>query len=476
MQQPSRHTVMVARGHARAPLLAFVTASCPAALTARERPAHLLVRRRRAGGDAVTAAMSWGERRPHEAQGVRRSRVKARRRRAPRRAGRRHCAPQARSRMTAARVPKSSNSFDANAPQRRRGWRPRRSTSRLRPSTSAADRVSFTDQHERRVSRIGARLCRAPCSTGGVTQSDDGGKAAADGTTKSERKLKRSSTMTQAKFAARMASKDAPQAQAKDRWLVATGVSGLVVLIVHDTILITLPAVYPHVGFFLRAAMTVNCAVLVGQLCVARRAGIAQFGAPPRPRRGTTTTRCSSARSRRCRRTSRTSSRTRCLQPLPRRGDDRRVATCRPPATRCRWTQRGDCRMGGYGAPPERDLSPYCYNVYTSYVGLFMFARLCDGTRLHAARRQPNAPRLPPDPLQVPVHAHRDVSSGSSALCQSGQPRGASRGRHRLADGPSGTSTHPVRCLMAFVGVGRRARLRRIVEVQQERPGDCSAR
>ena len=49
--------------------------------------------------------------------------------------------------------------------------------------------------------------------------------------------------------------------------------------------------------------------------------------------------------------------------------------------------QRGDCRMGGYGAPPERDLSPYCYNVYTSYVGLFMFARLCDGTRLGRGAR-----------------------------------------------------------------------------------------
>ena len=135
-----------------------------------------------------------------------------------------------------------------------------------RPSTSAAHRVSFTDQHERRVSQLGAAQRRRS-----VTQSDDGGKAAADGTTKSERKLKRSSTMTQAKFAARMASKmkhrqEDKRTKAKDRWLVATGVSGLVVLIVHDTILITLPAVYPHVGFFLRAAMTVNCAVLVGQL------------------------------------------------------------------------------------------------------------------------------------------------------------------------------------------------------------------
>ena len=191
-----------------------------------------------------------------------------------------------------------------------------------RPSTSAAHRVSFTDQHERRVSQLGAELVAtegevtAAQRRRSVTQSDDGGKAAADGTTKSERKLKRSSTMTQAKFAARMASKmkhrqEDKRTKAKDRWLVATGVSGLVVLIVHDTILITLPAVYPHVGFFLRAAMTVNCAVLVGQLCAA------QFGAqflraPARPALpGTTTTRtCSSARSRRCRRTSRTSSRT----------------------------------------------------------------------------------------------------------------------------------------------------------------------
>ena len=147
-----------------------------------------------------------------------------------------------------------------------------------RPSTSAAHRVSFTDQHERRVSQLGAELVAtegevtAAQRRRSVTQSDDGGKAAADGTTKSERKLKRSSTMTQAKFAARMASKmkhrqEDKRTKAKDRWLVATGVSGLVVLIVHDTILITLPAVYPHVGFFLRAAMTVNCAVLVGQLC-----------------------------------------------------------------------------------------------------------------------------------------------------------------------------------------------------------------
>ena len=154
-----------------------------------------------------------------------------------------------------------------------------------RPSTSAAHRVSFTDQHERRVSHLGAELVAiaggaelvpegevtAAQRRRSVTQSDDGGKAAADGTTKSERKLKRSSTMTQAKFAARMASKmkhrqEDKRTKAKDRWLVATGVSGLVVLIVHDTILITLPAVYPHVGFFLRAAMTVNCAVLVGQL------------------------------------------------------------------------------------------------------------------------------------------------------------------------------------------------------------------
>ena len=146
-----------------------------------------------------------------------------------------------------------------------------------RPSTSAAHRVSFTDQHERRVSQLGAELVAtegevtAAQRRRSVTQSDDGGKAAADGTTKSERKLKRSSTMTQAKFAARMASKmkhrqEDKRTKAKDRWLVATGVSGLVVLIVHDTILITLPAVYPHVGFFLRAAMTVNCAVLVGQL------------------------------------------------------------------------------------------------------------------------------------------------------------------------------------------------------------------
>ena len=63
--------------------------------------------------------------------------------------------------------------------------------------------------------------------------------------------------------------------------------------------------------------------------------------------------------------------------------------------------QRGDCRMGGYGAPPERDLSPYCYNVYTSYVGLFMFARLCDGTRLgrsgwRTARASTSPPALPP--------------------------------------------------------------------------------
>ena len=157
-----------------------------------------------------------------------------------------------------------------------------------RPSTSAAHRVSFTDQHERRVSQLGAELVAtegevtAAQRRRSVTQSDDGGKAAADGTTKSERKLKRSSTMTQAKFAARMASKmkhrqEDKRTKAKDRWLVATGVSGLVVLIVHDTILITLPAVYPHVGFFLRAAMTVNCAVLVGQLCADGCA--AQFGA-----------------------------------------------------------------------------------------------------------------------------------------------------------------------------------------------------
>ena len=47
--------------------------------------------------------------------------------------------------------------------------------------------------------------------------------------------------------------------------------------------------------------------------------------------------------------------------------------------------QRGDCRMGGYGAPPERDLSPYCFNVYTSYVGLFMFARLYASGRVSDA-------------------------------------------------------------------------------------------
>ena len=102
-----------------------------------------------------------------------------------------------------------------------------------RPATSAAHRVSFTDQHERRVSQLGAEgEVTAAQRRRSVTQSDDGGKAAADGTTKSERKLKRSSTMTQAKFAARMASKmkhrqEDKRTKAKDRWLVATGVSGL---------------------------------------------------------------------------------------------------------------------------------------------------------------------------------------------------------------------------------------------------------
>ena len=206
--------------------------------------------------------------------------------------------------------------------------------------------------------------------------------------------------MTQAKFAARMASKmkhrqEDKRTKAKDRWLVATGVSGLVVLIVHDTLLITLPAVYPHVGFFLRAAMTVNCAVLVGQLCVAAPRNSAQFCAirrailltarPPRPPRYDYYSYLLERK-----KSEMPPNIKNFLQNPGLRNRflvEAMIAVLHPPPTGYPMPlpQRGDCRMGGYGAPPERDLSPYCFNVYTSYVGLFMFARLYETGRVSDA-------------------------------------------------------------------------------------------
>ena len=73
--------------------------------------------------------------------------------------------------------------------------------------------------------------------------------------------------------------------------------------------------------------------------------------------------------------------------------------------------QRGDCRMGGT-ARRERDLSPYCYNVYTQHVGLYMFARLYDGTRLgrSAAPAASSSHPAPPTSRYLFMRILRDVS------------------------------------------------------------------